>query len=208
MFCDLIREKEGYSYTRHKTTAQNENWSGVARAYAVNGNFSHRSPNIWPSPAVRDLRICVYSVPLCSGAVWRDPFHPSKPGRVLEVHAEYYRPAGRLPLQPGLHDLPRAAHQRPDLGARRWRGHQHAVSPRCHLVRSEAKIAVSVSNRRRTSLSHWNESSLKYTRYFNLPFLGIQSRISHCGSWATSQKSLRMKVTDFANRPTDRLPES
>lgn len=79
-----------------------------------------------------------YTVLLCSGAVGWDSFHSSQPGRVLEVYVKHNRPAAGLPLQPGLYELSRASHQRPDLGVRWWRRDQHAVSAQRHLVKCDA----------------------------------------------------------------------
>lgn len=108
------------------------------------------------------------------------------------MYAEHIRPAGWLPIQPGVHGLARSAHQRTDLSACWRRSHQHAVSAQLRLVRCGARY-ISRSTKSVRCWKHFvSRKRLKVT--FLSPVLGIQSRISVCGSWVTSQKSLKMKV--------------
>lgn len=101
-----------------------------------------------------DCKLCA----LRSGALWWDPFHSSQPDRLLEVHTEHIRPAGRLPLQPRVHGHPWSAHQCADLSACWWRSHRHAVYSQLHLVRCDASyISRRIKSVTCSKCSFWSQ---------------------------------------------------
>lgn len=123
---------------------------------------------LWASQLGFSLRVSLVSKRLCSdppcpGAVWRDPLHTAQPGRVLEVWRQRVRPAGGLPLQPGVHGRARPAVQRPDLSARRRRSHQHAVAAQLRLVKETWLSLDFRKSPRNISISHQQETLIPFS---------------------------------------------